>query len=80
MTDPIKAALDLARDELLGEGISDWDGNMPMQATAAAIAAFLDALPPGMIRWGSDAAGYDPDDKPTLKQLAAAIRRAGGAA
>ena len=45
---------------------------------AAAIAEFLEALPPGLIRWGTDGAGYDPDNKPTLRQMAAAVRRAAG--
>jgi hypothetical protein len=86
MTDPIRAAWKeaaeaaraaLTHDEACPDSVCP---SLPCQcvsdATAATIAAFLRALPPGMIRWGTDASGYDTHNKPTLRRLAAAVEAA----
>ena len=73
MTDTIRAALDAAAFALRDAAGDASLGNMD---AAAAVAAFLKALPPGMIRWGTDASGYDTHNKPTLRRLAAAVEAA----
>ena len=88
MTDAaIKKALEVAKRRVCicdGECFETRHGMMqgPCEAepakAAAAIAAFFEELPPGLIRWGTDGAGYDPDNKPTLRQMAAAVERAAG--